>query len=66
MVYFENRVILPGVTQVFIGMLIFVLFLLFLALLFVGYQLSILVRTQSKVLGMDDRVQARKVGGKGE
>jgi hypothetical protein len=64
--YFEQHIILPPETQIFIYMLIFVLFLIALAFLFVGYQLGVLIQTQSKVLGVSDRVQAGKVGGKGE
>lgn len=69
MVYFNQHIIFPIETQVYISMLILVLFLLVLAISFLGimiYQLSIAIRIQSERLRMSDRVQARRVEGKEE
>jgi Na+-transporting methylmalonyl-CoA/oxaloacetate decarboxylase gamma subunit len=65
MVSFDQHIILPAGTEFYIGVLILVLFLLVVAILFVGmmvYQLSIVIQRQSEMLGVDDdRAQARKV-----
>jgi hypothetical protein len=69
MVSFNQHIILSAEAQTFIGMLIVVLFLLVLAVLFVGvkvHQLIIVVQRQSEKLGVGDCVQARKVERKKE
>jgi uncharacterized membrane protein len=69
MVYFDQHIIFPPETQVYIGMLIITLFLLVVAAVFVGimmYRLSIDIRMQSEMSGVGDRAQARKVEGKKE
>jgi hypothetical protein len=69
MVYFNQHVVLTGATQVYISVLILVLFLLVLAVLYVGlkfHQLSIAIQMQNEMLEEGVRVQARKVGGKNE
>lgn len=69
MVYFNQHIIFPIETRVYISMLILVLFLLVLAISFLGimiYQLSIAIRIRSERLRMSDRVQARRVEGKEE
>jgi predicted Holliday junction resolvase-like endonuclease len=69
MVYFNHHVVLTEATQVYIGVLILVLFLLVLAVLYVGlkfHQLSIAVQMQNEMLEEGVRVQARKVEGKNE
>jgi hypothetical protein len=69
MVYFNHHVVLTEATQVYIGVLILVLFLLVLAVLYVGlkfHQLSIAIQMQNEMLEEGVRVQARKVEGKNE
>jgi len=69
MVYFDQHIIFPAETQVYIGMLVLTLFLLVVAAVFVGimmYRLSIDIRMQSETSGVGDRAQARKVEGKKE
>ena len=69
MVYFDLPIIFPATTQVYIGILILALFLLVLAVLYVGmmiHQLRIVIRRQIEVLGRSDCAQARKVEGKKE
>lgn len=67
MVYFEQYIVFPAETQVYIGILILTLFLLVIAAVFVGmmmYRLSMDIRMQNETLGVGDRAQARKVEGK--
>ena len=69
MVYFDQHIIFPAETQVYIGMLILTLFLLVVAAVFVGimmYRLSVDIRVQNETSGVGDRPQARKVEGKKE
>lgn len=69
MVYFDQHIIFPAKAQVYIGMLILVLFLLVVAVLYVGmmiHQLRIVIRRQIEMLGRSDCAQARKVEGKKE
>ena len=76
MVHFEPNIVIPKETQVYINLLIvyvclltFVLFLLFIAVLFVGtmiYQLNVAIRMQSKMSRVDDREHARKAESKKE
>jgi hypothetical protein len=69
MVYFDHHIIFPAEAQVYISRLILVLFLLVVAVLFVGimiYQLRIVIRMQIEMLGGSDRAQARKVEWKKE
>jgi hypothetical protein len=69
MVYFDQHIIFPAKAQVYIGILILVLFLLVVAVLFVGimiYQLRIVIRMQIEMSGGSDRAQARKVEWKKE
>jgi hypothetical protein len=69
MVYFNQHIIFPAGFQLYIGMLILALFLLVVAVLFVGrriHQLSIAIRMQSEIWGVGDRAQARKMEGKKE
>jgi uncharacterized membrane protein len=69
MVYFDQHIIFPAETQVYIVMLILTLFLLVVAAVFVGimmYRLSIDIRMQSEMSGVGDRAQARKAEGKKE
>jgi hypothetical protein len=69
MVYFDQHIIFPATTQVYIGILILVLFLLVLAVLYVGmmiHQLRIVIRRHIEMSGRSDCAQARKVEGKKE
>ena len=63
MVYFDQHIILPAKTQGYVGMLILVLFLLVLAISFVGmmiYQLITVIQTHNEMLAAGNHVQARK------
>jgi hypothetical protein len=69
MVYFNQHVIFPAGFHFYVGMLILAIFLLVVAVLFVGtriHQLSIAIRMQSEIWGVGDRAQARKMEGKKE
>jgi uncharacterized membrane protein len=70
MVSFDQRIVLAAETQFYIGILILVLLLLVVAVSFVGvmiYQLSVVIRRQSGMPGVNDsRAQARKGEGKKE
>jgi hypothetical protein len=69
MVYFNQHIVLPAETQIYIGLLILLLFLLVAAVLFVGvefYQLRIAIQQVNEILGVVIRLQARKVEGKKE
>lgn len=69
MVHFDQHIVFPLGTQFYISMLTLVLFLLVVALVFVGimiYQLSVAIRTQSETSGVDDHAQVRKMEGKQE
>jgi hypothetical protein len=69
MVSFAHHIVFSAETRVYIGLLIFFLFLYFLAVSFVGmmiYQLIIAIETQSEMLGVYNRAQAKKVERKKE
>lgn len=63
MVYFDQHIVLPAETQVYINIIILVLFLMVLAVAFLGvmmYQLSVSVRMQSEMLlGVSDRLMGK-------
>jgi hypothetical protein len=66
MVNFHQHIILPARTQIYIGLLIFILCLPVIAVAFVGsmiYQLSVVIRGQTEMLraGVGDGVQAREM-----
>jgi hypothetical protein len=64
MVLFAQHIIFPMETQFYIGLLILVLFLLVLAILFVGVMIQnlvIVVQKQSEMLVLGDCAHARKV-----
>jgi len=69
MVSFDQRLVFPAETQFYLGMLILILFLLAVAIAFLGvmiYQLIIVVRMRGEMWEVGDRAQTRKVGGKKE
>jgi hypothetical protein len=69
MVSFDQHIVLAAETRLYIVILIIVLLLLVVAVSFVGvmiHQLSVVVRTQSEMLAINGRAQARKGEGKKE
>ncbi|KAF2803538.1 uncharacterized protein BDZ99DRAFT_468090 [Mytilinidion resinicola] len=69
MVYFEQHIILPWETKVYISLLILAIILISGAVLFLGIiilQLSVDIRTQSKIPRVGDCVCAKKAEGKKE
>jgi predicted Holliday junction resolvase-like endonuclease len=69
MVSFNQHIIFPAGSQIYMVILILVLTLLVLAVWFVGVgirQLRNAIQMQSEMLRVGDRVQARKVEGKKE
>jgi hypothetical protein len=70
MVYFRDQhIIFPAEFQFYISNLTLALFLLVIAVLFVGVminKLCIVIRMQNEILRVGDRAQARKIEGKKE
>jgi len=69
MVYFDQHIVFPAETQFYLDMLILALFLLAVAIAFVGvmiYQLIVVVRMQSEIWEVGKRSQTRKVERKKE
>jgi predicted outer membrane lipoprotein len=69
MVSFDQRIVLPAETQSLISTLTFVFFLLAVAFAILSvmiYQLTMAIRAQNEMLGMRNRIQARRMEGKKE
>jgi hypothetical protein len=70
MVYFRDQhIIFPTEFQFYISNLTLALFLLVIAVLFVGVMIAkliIVIRMQNEILRVGDRAQARKIEGKKE
>jgi hypothetical protein len=69
MVSFDQRIVLPAETQSIISTLTFAFFLLAIAFAILSimiYQLPMAIRAQNEILGVRNRIQARRVEGKKE